>query len=162
MEDNDFTGRMDLTQLPAGEEIFYRVVLQDLHNERVLSEAMPGHLRLPVAAGTNAGSKAARNVRFAWSGDTAGQGWGINEAWGGMKIYEAIRKTNPDFFLHSGDTIYADGPMQAQVKLPDGTMWNNIVTEEVSKVAETLNEYRGRYRYNLMDANIRRMGADMP
>ena len=101
-------------------------------------------------------------MRFAWSGDTAGQGWGINEAWGGMKIYEAIRKTNPDFFLHSGDTIYADGPMQAQVKLPDGTMWNNIVTEEVSKVAETLNEYRGRYRYNLMDANIRRMGADVP
>jgi len=158
MEDTDFTGRVDLTGLPAGQEIFYRVVLQDLHNERVLSEAMPGHLRLPVPAG----SKAIRDVRFAWSGDTAGQGWGINEAWGGMKIYEQIRKVNPDFFLHSGDTIYADGPISAQVKLPDGTMWNNVVTEEVSKVAETLGEYRGRYRYNLMDANVRRMAADVP
>ena len=158
LEDSDFTGRIDLTQLPAGQEIFYRVVLQDLHNERVLSEATAGHLRLPAAPG----ARATRNVRFAWSGDTAGQGWGINEAWGGMKIYDAIRQTNPDFFLHSGDTIYADGPIEAQVKLPDGTMWNNIVTEEVSKVAETLNEYRGRYRYNLMDANIRRMGADVP
>ncbi|MES2401762.1 MAG: alkaline phosphatase D family protein [Pseudomonadota bacterium] len=158
LDDSDFTGRIDLQQLLAGQEIFYRIVLQDLHNERVLSEAMPGHLRLPSEAGT----KAARNVRFAWSGDTAGQGWGINEAWGGMKIYEAIRQTNPDFFLHSGDTIYADGPIQAQVRLPDGTMWNNIVTEEVSKVAEALNEYRGRYRYNLMDANIRRMGAEVP
>lgn len=158
MEDTDFTGRMDLTGLPAGQEIFYRVVLQDLHNERVLSEAMPGHLRLPAAAG----SKSVRNVRFAWSGDTAGQGWGINEAWGGMKIYEAIRKVSPDFFLHSGDTIYADGPISAEVKLPDGTMWNNVVTEEVSKVAETLNEFRGRYRYNLMDANVRRMAADVP
>lgn len=158
MEDSDFTGRVDLASLPAGQEIFYRVVLQDLHNERVLSEAVRGHLRLPVVAG----AKVARDVRFAWSGDTAGQGWGINEAWGGMKIYEAIRKVNPDFFLHSGDTIYADGPITAQVKLPDGTMWNNVVTEEVSKVAETLNEYRGRYRYNLMDANIRRMGADVP
>lgn len=158
LEDSDYTGRIDLTQLPAGQEIFYRVVLQDLHNERVLSEATAGHLRLPAAGG----ARAARNVRFAWSGDTAGQGWGINEAWGGMKIYEAIRQTNPDFFLHSGDTIYADGPIQAQVKLPDGTLWNNLVTEEVSKVAETLNEYRGRYRYNLMDANIRRMGADVP
>ncbi len=158
LEDSDFTGRVDLTRLPAGQEVFYRVVLQDLHNERVLSDAVPGHLRLPAPAG----AKTSRNVRFAWSGDTAGQGWGINEAWGGMKIYEAIRQTNPDFFLHSGDTIYADGPIQAQVKLPDGTLWNNIVTEEVSKVAETLNEYRGRYRYNLMDANIRRMAADVP
>ena len=149
---------MDLSALPAGQELFYRVVLQDLHNERVLSEALPGHLRLPAAQH----GKATRGVRFTWSGDTAGQGWGINEAWGGMKIYEQIRKVNPDFFLHSGDTIYADGPITAQVKLPDGTFWNNVVTEEVNKVAETLNEFRGRYRFNLMDANVRRMAAEVP
>ncbi|MBK7549505.1 MAG: PhoD-like phosphatase N-terminal domain-containing protein, partial [Rhodoferax sp.] len=128
LEDTDFTGRVDLGKLPAGQEIFYRVVLQDLHNERVLSEATNGHLRLPAVAG----SKAVRDVRFTWSGDTAGQGWGINEAWGGMKIYEQMRKVNPDFFLHCGDTIYADVPISAQVKLADGTLWNNVVTEEVS------------------------------
>ena len=159
LEDTDFTGRVDLSGLPAGQAIFYRVVLQDLHNERVLSEAAQGHLRLPPAA---VGGRASRDVRFVWSGDTAGQGWGINEAWGGMKIYEQMRKANPDFFLHSGDTIYADGPISAEVKLTDGSLWNNVVTEEVSKVAETLNEYRGRYRYNLMDANVRRMAADVP
>ncbi len=159
LEDTDFTGRVDLSGLPAGQDIFYRVVLQDLHNERVLSEAVQGHLRLPPAA---MGGRASRDVRFVWSGDTAGQGWGINEAWGGMKIYEQMRQTNPDFFLHSGDTIYADGPISAEVKLADGSVWNNLVTEEVSKVAETLNEYRGRYRYNLMDANVRRMAADVP
>ena len=158
MEDSDFTGRIDLVGLPASQEIFYRVVLQDLHNERVLSEPLAGHLRLPSMAG----AKASRDVRFTWSGDTAGQGWGINEAWGGMKIYEQMRKVNPDFFLHSGDTIYADGPIRAQVKLADGTLWNNVVTDEVTKVAETLNEFRGRYRYNLMDANVRRMAADVP
>jgi alkaline phosphatase D len=158
LEDTDFTGRIDLRSLPEGQEIFYRVVLQDLHNERVMSEPMPGHLRLPLSAQ----SSAKRNVRFAWSGDTAGQGFGINEAWGGMKIYDQIRTVNPDFFLHSGDNIYADGPITAQVKLVDGTMWNNVVTEEVSKVAETQNEFRGRYRYNLMDANVRRMAADVP
>jgi alkaline phosphatase D len=32
----------------------------------------------------------------------------------------------------------------------------------VSKVAETLDEFRGRYRYNLMDANVRRMAAEIP
>ncbi len=158
LEDSDFTGRIDLGNLPAGQEIFYRVVLQDLKNERVLSEPIAGHLRLPPLAN----SRATRNVRFTWSGDTAGQGWGINESWGGMKIYEQMRKVNPDFFLHCGDTIYADGPIKSEVKLADGTLWNNVVTEEVSKVAETLNEFRGRYRYNLMDSNVRRMAADVP
>ncbi len=158
LEDSDFTGRIDLRGLPAGQEIFYRVQLQDLHNERVMSDSVQGHLRLPAAAGT----RPLRDVRFAWSGDTVGQGWGINEAWGGMKIYEQIRRIQPDFFLHSGDTIYADSPISAEVKLPDGSLWTNLVTEQVSKVAETLDEYRGRYRYNLMDANVRRMSAEVP
>ena len=158
LDDSDFTGRIDLTGLPAGQEVFYRVTLQDLHNERTLSEPMSGHLRLPQSEH----EKALRNVRFTWSGDTAGQGFGINEAWGGMKIYEAIRRTQPDFFLHSGDNIYADGPIAAETKLADGSLWTNLVTEEVSKVAETLNEFRGRYRYNLMDANIRRMASEVP
>lgn len=158
LEDSDYTGRIDLQGLPAGQAIFYRVILQDLHNERVLSEPLQGHLRLPQPAR----AKPLRDVRFTWSGDTAGQGWGINEAWGGMKIYEQMRKVNPDFFLHCGDTIYADGPIAPQVKLADGSLWQNLVTEEVSKVAESLNEFRGRYRYNLMDANIRRMSAEVP
>ncbi|RQP25450.1 alkaline phosphatase D family protein [Piscinibacter terrae] len=158
LEDGDFTGRIDLTGLPAGQEVFYRVLLQDLRNERTLSEPMAGHLRLPQASQ----AKPLRNVRFTWGGDTAGQGFGINEAWGGMKIYEQIRSLQPDFFLHSGDNIYADGPIQAEVKLADGSKWNNLVTEEVSKVAETLNEFRGRYRYNMMDANIRRMASEVP
>ena len=37
-----------------------------------------------------------------------------------MKIYETMRGTAPDFFIHSGDTIYADGPMQAEVALRGG------------------------------------------
>lgn len=158
LETSDFTGRIDLQGLPAGQEIFYRVMLQDLRNERVMSEPLAGHLRLPADFGRAA---ARRDVRFCWSGDTAGQGWGINEAWGGMKIYEQIRRLNPDFFLHCGDTIYADGPISAEVKLPDGSLWKNLVTEQVSKVAETLDEFRGRYRYNLMDTHVRRMSAEV-
>ncbi|MFT7115648.1 MAG: alkaline phosphatase D, partial [Rhodoferax sp.] len=30
--ESDFTGWLDLTGLPAGQEIFYLVVLPDLHN----------------------------------------------------------------------------------------------------------------------------------
>ena len=44
----------------------------------------------------------------------------------------------PDFFIHSGDYIYAEHPLESQVKLEDGSIWKNIVTPEKSKVAETL------------------------
>ncbi|ODN70307.1 Alkaline phosphatase D precursor [Methylobrevis pamukkalensis] len=99
---------------------------------------------------------------FTWSGDTAGQGWGIDEARGGMQIYATMLKARPDFFIHSGDTIYADGPMKAEVALPDGTMWKNVLTDEKSRVAETLSDFRGQYKYNLMDANLRSFNAAVP
>ena len=87
-----------------------------------------------------------RDINIVWGGDTAGQGWGINPEWGGMRIYETMRaaEARP---LHpfSGDHIYADGPIEAEAKLADGTIWKNVVTEEKSKVAETLAEFRGNY-----------------
>ena len=103
-----------------------------------------------------------RASSFVWTGDTCGQGWGINPDLGGLVGYRAMHETRPDFFLHSGDTIYADGPIPAQVTEPDGQVWRNLVTEEVSKVAETLTEFRGRHRYTTMDANVRAMYAEVP
>ena len=44
----------------------------------------------------------------------------------------------PDFFIHSGDHIYADCPVPAELKLPNGGIWRNIVTEEKSVVAHSL------------------------
>jgi alkaline phosphatase D len=79
-----------------------------------------------------------------------------------MKIYETMRQLKPDFFIHSGDNIYADGPIQAQVTLDNGTIWRNITTEEKSKVAETIKEFRGNYIYNLLDENVRRFNAEVP
>jgi alkaline phosphatase D len=152
MEDTDYTARLDLTGLPAGQDIFYRVAFEDLTGGG-LSAPMTGHFRTAP--------NARRDIRFVWSGDTCGQGWGINEAAGGMKCYETMRAQNPDFFIHSGDTIYADGIVKAEVALPDGTVWKNLVTEEKSKVAETLNEFRGAHRYNLMDANVRRFNSEV-
>ena len=61
-----------------------------------------------------------------------------------------------------GDTIYADGPIEAEMKLPDGSIWKNLVAEEKSKVAETLAEFRGNYKYNLLDRNLRAFNAEVP
>ena len=154
IEAGDFTAKMALQGLPADQDIFYRLQWHDLDNVNSVSEPMVGRMRTAPAS--------KRNITFVWSGDTCGQGWGINEAWGGMRGYETMRGNNPDFFIHSGDTIYADGPIPAEQKLPDGSIWRNLVTEETSKVAETLAEFRGNYKYNLLDENVRRFNAEVP
>ena len=94
-----------------------------------------------------------RSISFVWSGDTAGQGWGIDESRGGMRTYSTMLRNRPDFFIHNGDTIYADVPILAEQKMPNGEIWKNIVIEEKAKVAETLAEFRAAYKYNLLDRN---------
>jgi len=153
-EATDYTARLDLTGLPGDAEIFYRVSFVGPDAGGALSAPVPGRFRTAPAS--------RRDVRFLWSGDTAGQGWGIDEARGGFTTYESMRKTGADFFIHCGDTIYADGPIQPEVRLPDGTLWQNLVIPEVAKVAETLGEFRGRHRYNLMDRNVRAFHAEIP
>jgi alkaline phosphatase D len=154
-ENTDYTARIDLTGLPPGQDVFVRVMFQDLNNHKALSKASSGRFRTAPDR--------AKNIRFLWSGDTCGQGWGINPDIGGMRIYETMRLTDPDFFIHCGDSIYADCPIQeSQIVHETGEVWRNIVTPEVAKVAETLDEFRGRYKYNLLDHNLRRFNAEVP
>ena len=149
--DADFTAQLPLRGLRPGQQYDYRVAFEDADGRR--GETQTGSFSTPGRR---------RGVSFVWTGDTAGQGWGINPDFGGMVAYKSMHDTRPDFFLHSGDNIYADGPLQAEVKLADGTIWKNVVTEEVAKVAETLAEYRGRYKYNLLDDNVRAFNAEVP
>jgi alkaline phosphatase D len=155
LEDSDYTARLDLTQLPAGQHIFVRVAMEDLATGRARSEWVNAQFRVPAL-------HAREDLRFVWGGDTAGQDYGINLNAGGMRIYETMRLRNPDFFVHCGDTIYADGPMTAQRAVEDGKVWNNLIAEGVEKVAETLGEFRGRYRYNLRDVNVQKFNAQVP
>ena len=154
LETSDFSAQVDLTGLPPGQQIFYRVSFQDLADLKTLSPPVPGRFKTAPARPSD--------VLFAWSGDTVGQGWGINREWGGLRMYETMRQAAPDFFLHSGDLIYADNPLLPEVVLDDGTVWKNLVTEAKSKVAETLAEFRGNFLYNLLDHNLRRFNAEVP
>ena len=45
--------------------------------------------------------------------------------------------------------------------LDDGSIWRNLVTPAKAKVAETLEEFRGNYLYNLLDENVRRFNAEV-
>lgn len=154
--ETDLTGKYALRGLPAGTELHYRVLLEDLDDPSLTSEPVSGLLRTaPLDR---------RDVSFVWSGDCAGQGWGINPDQGGFRLFEAMRRTRPDFAVHSGDTVYADGPIPATQPDPasPGGVWRNVVTEQTSKVAETLDEFRGRYRYNLTDTNLLAFNSEVP
>jgi alkaline phosphatase D len=154
LESSDFTGRTVLTELPAGQRVFYRVIFQDLSDLKIWSE--------PVVGSFNTPSLTPSDVTVAWSADTVGQGWGINPGWGGLRLYETMRRAQPDVFINVGDTIYADQPVLPEVTLDDGTTWTNVVTPAKSKVAEAVADFRGCYQYNLSDANMRRFISEVP
>jgi alkaline phosphatase D len=148
----DGTARIDLSGLTPGERydatLWFESPDGTRGEARRLSFRTASHRHEPTS--------------FVWTGDTAGQGWGINPDLGGMTAYAAMHRTHPDFFVHCGDTIYADGPIQETVVEPDGQVWRNLVTPEVAKVAESLEEFRGRHRYNLLDRNVLAMAQDVP
>lgn len=154
LENSQFTAKLDLGGLTAGEPVFYRVWFDDL--------ARPGLQSAPVTGQFRAAPTAARPLTFCWSGDVVGQGWGLNAAFGGLRLYETMARHHPDLFIHSGDMIYADGPLAAEVTLDDGSTWKNLVTPAKSKVAETLAEFRGNFAYNLLDPHARAFNSQVP
>jgi len=155
LPESDFTAKMLLENLPAGQDIFYRVRFRDLSHYEIVGEPVVGRFRTAPAD--------RRDVSFVWGGDVAGQGYGINADDGGMFTFATMRKHNPDFLIHSGDTVYADGPITAETKLPDGKVWKNtLVVPEKAKVAETLDEFRAAHKYNLLDDHVRAFNAQVP
>ena len=154
LEDTQFTAKMDLDGLTPGEPVFYRVWFDDLEHPGLHSTQTVGQFRTAPAA--------ARPLTICWSGDVVGQGWGIDESRGGMRLYETMARHAPDLFIHSGDQIYADNPLKPEVTLDDGTIWRNVVTEAKQKVAETLDEFRGNFAYNLLDRHARAFNSQVP
>jgi alkaline phosphatase D len=154
LPDRDFTAKLLLDNLPAGQDIFFRVRFEAIADSGICGEARIGHFRTPT--------RSRESISFLWSGDAAGQGWGIDPARGGMRTYRTMLENRPDFFIHCGDHIYADCPVPSELKLPNGESWRNLVTEEKSAVAHSLAQFRGNYKYNLLDDNVRAFHAEVP
>jgi alkaline phosphatase D len=152
LPETDLTARVDLSGLPPDATVFYRAYF--VAEDGVVCDPLGGRFRTPPAK--------PRTVRFCFSGDEVGQGWGIDPAWGGMATYEAMRRTEPDFFVHMGDQIYADGPLAPEVKLAGGARWRNLVTPAKAKPALTLDALRGNFAYNWLDEHKRRFAAEVP
>src|SRR5262245_46433346 len=90
LDTSDFIARQALEGLEAGSEVFVRVTFQSLNNDRALSEPVTGRFVVPPGEWADDDNRwqwrSRRDLRFVWGGDTAGQGWGINTTFGGMKI----------------------------------------------------------------------------
>ncbi len=153
LPESDMAVKRLIEGLPADQDIFYRFTAQDLSDVNAISEPVMGQFRTaPVGR---------RDIRFVWSGDTAGQGWGIDDD--GMLTYATMAGHAPGFFIHSGDTIYADGPMLDEVEKDGAVIWKNTtLIDEKRKVAETMDEFRGQWKYNLMDDHVKAMNAVAP
>jgi alkaline phosphatase D len=147
----DHAATVALDGLPEAQTVWYRV--------RFEREAARGDGRW--LAGRFATPRADR-VRFAWTGDTCGQGFGRNPEWGGLRGYAAIARAQPAFLLHSGDMIYADSPILAEQTLPDGRVWRNVTNERVARVAESLDDFRARFAYNLEDGHVQALAREVP
>ena len=154
LPESDFTAKVLIENLPAGQEIFYRIKFRDLSHPDISGEAATGRFRTAPAD--------RRDVSFVWGGDVAGQGWGINPDDGGMKSFAVMRRHRPDFLIHSGDTIYADGVFAPEVRLRDGKIWKNLMIPEKTKVAETTDEFRAAHKYNFLDDSVRAFNAEVP
>ena len=85
----DFTGHVTLQGLPAGSTVHFRAYVGD----KPLPEA--GRFNTPRAAG--------QNFVLAFSGD-------MEERYKPFRIFDAMRAAKPDYFVHLGDTVYADIP----------------------------------------------------
>lgn len=149
---SDGTGRLRLQGLEPGQRVHYRVTLEGEDGAR--SEPATGvFTTAPVEPS---------DITFVWSGDVAGQGWGINADTGGMTVWTVMAQRNPDFFIHSGDAIYADNPIEETQEQNDGRIYRNVTSPAKAQVAQSLDQFRGNYQYNLMDTNYRYFNSTVP
>src|SRR5262249_7588249 len=65
LPETDLTAKALIENLPAGQDIFYRIRFQDLSSPTLLGEPVVGRFRTAPAD--------RRAISFVWSGDTAGQ-----------------------------------------------------------------------------------------
>ncbi len=144
-----YTGQVVINRLPPGQEIFYKVQF----GEDQINQSRVGHLRT---------TDPSQDITFVFGGDQCGGGWGINATWGGLRLFKTMRETNPNFLIHLGDRIYSDHPILERASLPDGGVWNNIVTPKKSFIAESIEDYRGNYSYNFLDSHYRKFCEDVP
>ena len=121
---SDLTGKVPLWGLRAGREVYYRVSFEDVRNPAVRSEPAEGSFRTAP--------RGRRDVSFVWTGDLAGQGWGINPEFGGFRIFGAMAGHRSRLLPLQRRHVYADGPLTESGHAARRPHWRNVVTDRRS------------------------------
>jgi alkaline phosphatase D len=67
--DTDLTGKVRPRDLPSDAGLHYRVRVESLDRPGLFSESLTGMFRTATTL--------RRDIRFVWTGDVVGQGWGM-------------------------------------------------------------------------------------
>lgn len=125
--ETDYTVVIELTGLLPDRRYFYRGVA--LAPDLTSSQARGPIGRLTTAPETP------QEFTFAWSGD-------MEAGHQPFTLFDRIVEKDPHFFLHLGDTMYADRPRE--------------------QIVSTLAGFRSKHRENRADPHLQRLLASMP
>jgi phosphodiesterase/alkaline phosphatase D-like protein len=154
-ESSDFSGQVELQHLSPARRYFYRILFR---NHQPHTEPQRDGPSITSGTGTFQTAPISATpapVSFVFSGDLGGQGYCRHTA-DGYRIFSAMFERSPDFFIASGDFIYADSTCPAQG--PAG--WSNVpgVFASISDAnvdwmdrSAVRTTYRDHWRYQFED-----------
>ncbi len=140
-EESNLTGEVQVTELQPGQQYYYRAVLE---TSTGTSEPARGQFKTAPAADTPA------PFSFTFSAGLGGQGYCRNPETGWV-IFESMLNERPDFFILTGDSIYADTACPAPENVPGA-----------EGPYHELDGLRTRYRYHLEDPHYAQLLAQTP
>ena len=94
-----------------------------------------------------------------------GQGWESTKPAAACSTFSTmLENRSPDFFIHSGDSIYADCAISSRSRSYRTAKSGKTSSPKKSPSRpETLAEFRGNYKYhNLLDRNVRAFNTEVP
>jgi alkaline phosphatase D len=138
---HDFVGSVEVEELIPDRQYYYRVVLDA---ENTISQPVEGSFETAPLDDT------ANELSFVFSSCVGGQNYCRNEDTG-WPIFETMGDEEPDFFLFTGDTIYADTACDADTNVPGA-----------EGPFSDLEGFRTRYRYHLDDEALASFFARTP
>jgi alkaline phosphatase D len=129
-EVGDFTGEVRIKGLTPSTEYIYTVTLTA---DGKTSSPLEGRFRTAPAAEAKTG------FDFVFGACLGGQGY-CRDVETGWAIFDAMAATQPDFFVLTGDGIYAGGTCPTPQNAPGA-----------EQPVRNLEDFRARYRYHLED-----------
>jgi alkaline phosphatase D len=133
---SDLTGKLRLAGLTPSTRYTYRAVNAGASGEGTFTTAPPPDV--------------AERVRLVWGGDLGGNGH-CRRRGSVYRIFHAMAASRPQFFLFTGDTVYADHVCTVPDAAPGAEF-----------AARTLDEFRARHRHERLDPALSAFLADTP